>query len=107
MNSRMHGKYHNINSSLEANGFAATNCTDQLCLIPDKTMQSHNNTKIIIKQSTNLVRHNNSNKIETHRSLFEIYPNIFIFDIMAGHVINISIIFRFGILPSAFLIRKP
>lgn len=54
INSRMHDKYHNINSRLEANGFAVTNSTD---LVPDKTMQSHN-TKIIIKQSMNLVRYN-------------------------------------------------
>lgn len=81
INYRMHGKYHNINSSLEANGFAVKNGTYQLCLIPDKTVQSHNNTKIVIKQAMTLVRYNSSNKIETHKRLFEIYPNIFIFDI--------------------------
>lgn len=54
MHDKYHDKYHNINSRLEANGFAVTNSTD---LVPDKTMQSHN-TKIIIKQSMNLVRYN-------------------------------------------------
>lgn len=53
----------------------------------------------------NLVRLNSSNKIETHKCLFEIYANIFIFDIRAGNVINISFSFRFLILSGAFLIR--
>jgi len=92
-NSKTYGKYHNIKFSFEANSFAATNCTGQLCLISDKTIQSHNNMVIIINQSMNLVKINSSNTIETHKCLFEIYPNVFIFDIRAGNVLNISFIF--------------
>ena len=105
MKPRTYGKYHNINFTLEASSFTATNCTGSLCLISDETIQRHNKTIIIIKQSLNLVRLNSSNKIETHKCLFEIYANIFIFDIRAGNVINISFSFRFLILSGAFLIR--
>lgn len=106
MKSKTYGKYHNINFSLEANSFAPTNCTGQLCLISDKTIQSHNNTIIVIKQSMNLVRLNSSNKIETRKCLFEIYPNIFIFDIRAVDVINISFLFRVPMLSGAILITN-
>lgn len=54
----------------------------------------------------NLVKLNSSNKTETHKCLFEIYPNIFIFVIRAGNVINIKFIFRFLILSDAFLVRN-
>lgn len=103
MKSKPYGKYHNINFHLEANSFAATNCTGQLCLIADKTTQSHNNTIVIIKQSINLARLNSSNRIENHKCLFEIYPNIFIFDVRIVNVINISFIFRFLLLSCAIL----
>lgn len=106
MKSKTHDKYHNINFSLETNSFAATNCTGQIYLISDKTIQSHNNTIIIVKQSTNLVRLNSSNKIETHKCLFEIYPSIFNFDIRAVNVINTRFIFRFLMLSGAVVIRN-
>lgn len=59
-----------------------------------------------IKQSMNLVRLNSLNKIETYKHLFEIYPNISIFEIRAGNIINISFTFRFLVLSCAFLIRN-
>lgn len=78
MNSRLHGKYHNINWNLEANGLVGTNGAGQLCLIPDKTVQSQNNTKIIIKQSMSLVRHNNSDKIYIHQSIWNLPKHFYL-----------------------------
>lgn len=62
MKSKTYRKYYNIYFSLEANNFSATNRSGQICLISDKTIQSHNNTIIIIKQSMDLVRLYSSKK---------------------------------------------